>query len=837
MKIDKLFALELGIGLLICLAVSLFFVSPVLQGKELKQFDILQYEGSAKEIKDYREKGEEVLWTNSMFSGMPAYLISTMYKGNVFTHIRLFLVNSMPKPAPYIFLLMLNFFILMIAVRAEPWLAVTGALAFAFSTYFIVIIAAGHNAKVDAIAWLPGVLGAMIITYRRNLLAGAGLFGLLFALELKASHPQMTYYFAFLALAFVIGEAIGLAKEKNLMRFLKASALLGIMAVFAVGANWSYIKTTSDYAKYSIRGKSELTSGAENKTSGLDRDYITQWSNGISETMTFLIPNFKGGESGDISKNADAMSALNSKEKRMIQGGNAYWGDQPFTGGPVYVGAGIFLLFIFSLFYYQDRMKWPMLAASLFLTVVSWGHHVPSFTNFMMDHFPLYNKFRAVASALIIPELVIPLLALASVAVLVKNRESFSEKALLFGKQMNFTNGQLFLGVSGGMVLLLGLMFILPELFNSFYSTGEYDEIMAQFMQMGAAPQQGAEFLAVLEKARIGIFRADVLRSLLFVVLTAAIVWSYGKFGYHKYLFGAGLFLITAADLLSVNRRYLNENNFVNKNEAFKKTTADIEILKDTDLSYRVANLSVSTFQDATTSYYHKSIGGYHGAKLKKYQELIEQGISPELNRFISLLRKGPGADELQNTLKSIHVLNRLNTRYFILNPQGAPMRNPYALGNAWFPQDIIWVENADEEMARTVVQDPIAGAVVDKKFEAALSGVVTGPDSLSTVKLTAYHPEKLTYEVNASADRVLVFSEIWYPAGWYCSIDGTEVPIARADYVFRAVKVPSGKHTVELVFAPRFQKDENISLAFSITLLLAALGLLIKEALPYFKK
>ncbi len=837
MKIDKLFALELGVGLLICLAVSLFFVSPALQGKELKQFDILQFEGSAKEIKDYRENGEQILWTNSMFSGMPAYIISTPYKGNVFTHIRLFLMNSLPKPAPLILLLMLNFFILMIAVRAEPWLAVTGALAFAFSTYFIVIIAAGHNAKVDAIAWLPGVLGAMIITYRRNLLAGAGLFGLLFALELKASHPQMTYYFAFLALAFVIGEAIGLALENKLMRFVKASALLGIMAVFALGANWSYLKTTNDYAKYSIRGKSELTADAENKTAGLDRDYITQWSNGISETMTLLIPNFKGGESGDISKNSDALSALNAKEKRMIQGGNAYWGDQPFTGGPVYAGAGIFLLFIFSLFYYRDRMKWPMLAASLFLTVVSWGHHVPAFTNFMMDHFPMYNKFRAVASALIIPELVIPFLALASLAVLIKNRESFSDKAILFGKTMKFSNGQLFLGVSGGMVMLLGLMFALPEMFNTFYSEGEYDDIMAQFMQMGAAPQQGAEFLAILEKARIGIFRADVLRSLVFVALTAALVWSYGKFGYHKYLFAAGLFVVTAADLISVNRRYLNENNFVNKNESFKKTTADIEILKDTDLNYRVANLAVSTFQDATTSYYHKSIGGYHGAKLKKYQELIEKGISPELKRLISLLQKGPGADELQSTLKNIHVLNRLNTRYFILNPQGPPMRNPYALGNAWFPQDIIWVENADEEMARTIVQDPKQSAVVDKKFEQAFAGVATGPDSLSTVKLTSYHPEKLTYEVNASADRVLVFSEIWYPEGWYCYIDGTEVPIARADYIFRAVKVPAGKHNVELVFAPRFQSDENISLAFSITLLLAALGLLVKEALPYFKK
>ena len=836
MKIDKIFFWELGIGLFICLAISLFFVSPALQGKQLKQFDILQFEGSAKEIKDYREKGEQILWTNSMFSGMPAYIISTAYKGNVFTHIRIFLLDVLPKPAPLIFLLMLNFFILMIAVRAEPWLAVTGALAFAFSTYFIVIMAAGHNAKVDAIAWLPGVLGAMYITYRRNIWAGAGLFGLLFAMELKASHPQMTYYFSFLALAFVVGEAIGMVREKQFLRFLKASGLLALMAFLALGANWSYLKTTNDYSKYSIRGKSELTSEADNKTSGLDRDYITQWSNGISETMSFLIPNFKGGESGDISKNTDALQAVSAKERRMLQG-NAYWGDQPFTGGPVYAGAGIFMLFIFALFYFKDRMKWPLLAASLFLTIISWGRNIPSFTDFMMDHFPMYNKFRAVASALIIPELVIPFLALASLAVLIKNRDSFNQPSVLMGKTMRFHNGQLFLGVAGGMVLLLGLMFAVPGLFNTFFAQGEYDDIMARFMEMGAQPQQAAEYLGVLETARIAIFRADVLRSLLFVLLTTAMVWSYGKFGYHRYLFGAGLFIITASDLITVNRRYLNENNFVNKNESFKKTMADAEILRDTDLNYRVANLAVSTFQDATTSYYHKSIGGYHGAKLKKYQEVIEKGLSPELERMITLIQAGPGAEELQNLLQNIHVLNRLNTRYFILNPQGAPMRNPYALGNAWFPQEIVWVNNADEEMNQMLAQNPKQAAVVDKKFEQTLAGVQIGKDSVSSAKLTAYHPEKLTYEVNASADRLLVFSEIWYPEGWFCYIDGKETPLARADYLFRAVKIPAGKHQVELVFAPRFQTDENISLAFSLSLLLFALGLLTKEALPFFKK
>lgn len=835
MKLNKLLLLEIGVAFIICVAVSIFFVWPAFTGKTLTQFDIKQFEGSAKEIKDYRAQGEEVLWTNSMFSGMPAYVVSTMYNGNIFTKVRLFVMNVMPAPAPLILLLMLNFFLLLIAIKSEPLLALTGAVAFAFSTYFIIIIAAGHNAKVDAIAWLPGVLAGMYIAYRRNIWIGTAVFGLFFVMELKASHPQMTYYFSFLALAFILTEFIGMLVEKRMTHFFKATALLGIMAILALGSNWSYIKTTNDYAKFSIRGTSELSSGAENKTSGLDRDYITQWSNGISETWSMLVPNFKGGESGDISKNKTAMTAV-GKNRSMLQG-NTYWGDQPFTGGPVYVGAGIFLLFLFSLFFFKDRMKWPLMAVSAFMLFISWGHNVPKFTNFMMDHFPLYNKFRAVASALIVPELVIPLLALAGIAVLVRNRELFVEKWQIFGLKTNISNQALFLTLSGSLLFLLLLMYFFPLLFNSFFADGEYQKTVGDLLQMGASESQANQFLAVLEEGRIAIFKADVLRSFIFVTLTALVVWLYGKYGFHKYIFGIALFLITSIDLISINTRYLNKANFAVQKEKFTKTPADISILRDTDLSYRVANLSVSPFQDATTSYFHKSIGGYHGAKLKKYQELIENGISPDLEYMFSVLRSKASMGQVDTMLRELQILNMLNTKYFILNPDGLPLQNPYANGNAWFPNEIKWVNNADEEMNELLKIDTKNTAVIEKKFESDLGNLIPQKDSVSSIRLTSYHPEKLVYEAKTPTDKIAVFSEIWYPEGWYCYIDENEVPIGRANYVLRAVKVPAGQHKIELVFNPRFDKDELISMIFSVLLLLICIGLLAKELVPYMRK
>lgn len=836
MKKNTELYIGLAVGFVICLIISIIFVFPVFKGKELSQGDITQYKGSAQEIKTYAEQGEQILWTNSMFSGMPAYMVSTKYKGNIFSAVHSFFRTFLPHPVSLIFLMMINFFILLLAMRVDPWLSLGGAVAFAFSTYFIVILAAGHNAKVDAVMWLPGVLAGIYLAYRRNLWIGAAVFGFYLVMELKASHPQMAYYFAFLAIAFVITEAVGLALEGKFFHFAKASALLGLMAMLAIGANWSYLKTTSDYSKYSIRGTSELTANASNKTKGLDRDYVTQWSNGIDETWTFLVPNFKGGESADISKNKTAVKALKPNEKKMLQG-NAYFGDQPFTGGPVYVGAGVFLLFLLALFFVKDRLKWPLLAATIFTIMISWGKNFPRFTNFMLDHFPLYDKFRAIISAVIVPEMVFPILAFLGLAYMVANPDFFKKKATLFGAELPFTNHAVFLGISGTLFFILVLMWLVPSLFTGFYATGEYQDLIAQLVGMGASEAQAADYAAVLETGRKAIFRADVMRSLIYMLLTAGLVWSFGYFKYSRYILAIGIFLITAVDLLSVNKRYLNENNFVAKNNLFPKSTADAEILRDKDLSYRVLNLSVSPFNDASTSYYHKSIGGYHGAKLKKYQEMIEYGITPEIENMFTVFRAEPTQEKINAALQSSPALNMLNARYLIINPQAGPLVNPYALGNVWFPSTVKWVDNADAEMEQTMANNPGLTAVIDKKFESELGGIsLNNNDSVSTIKLTAYHPEKLEYEANAVTDKIAVFSEIWYPEGWVCFIDGKETPIGRSNYLLRAVKVPAGQHKIELVFAPRFNEDEKVSLAFSVLLLLVCLGMAGKEAFAYFK-
>lgn len=838
MKTNKELIIGLVIGLVVCLIVACVFAAPALKGKALEQGDITQYKGSAKETENYlQQEGKEILWTNSMFSGMPNYVVAAHYRGNVFEHIHLAAKTILPHPVSYIFLLLVNFFIMLLVMRVNPIAALTGAVAFAFSTYFIVILAAGHNAKVDAIVWLPGVFAGLYMAYRKNLWLGAALFGLYFAIEITASHPQMVYYFGFLAIAFVLVEIIGLAIENKFLHAVKTSAILAVIAALAVGANWSYLKSTNDYAKYSIRGKSELTSNAANKTSGLDRDYVTQWSNGVGETWTFLVPNFKGGASDNLGSNKTATSSVPAQQRQMLQGVNAYWGDQPSTGGPVYVGAGIFFLFLFALFFVKDRLKWGLLAAGIFTLMMSWGKNFPQFTNFMLDRFPLYSKFRAVISAVIVPEFIIPLLAILGLSFIIANPDSMKKKATIFGIELSFTNQVVYFATSGFVIFILLLMLIAPGIFTGFSGIDDL-RLIDQLQGMGASPSQIDELLGIAETARKAVFRADVFRSLIFVILTAGSIWAYFHFKFNKYILLSVLFLITAIDMIGVNKRYLSSDNFVDKKKTnFVASPADNYILQDTDKNYRVANLSVSIFNDASTSYFHKSIGGYHGAKLKKYQEVIEFGITPELQSIYSVLgRPGATQERVDSMLANLHVLNMLNTKYFILSPDAQPLRNPYALGNAWFPSKIIWVDDADQEMETTVNSNTRSTAVINNKFKTELETNLISGDTLSNIFQTSYHPEKMEYTANAVGDKIAVFSEVWYPEGWKCYIDGQETPISRANYILRAVKVPAGQHKVEFVFEPTFQSDEKTSLIVSLILLLAILGLVGKEVYPILR-
>lgn len=838
MKTNKELIVGLLIGLVVCIIVACVFAMPALKGKSLDQGDITQYKGSAQETQTYLQKeGKEILWTNSMFSGMPNYVVAAHYNGNIFQHIHMFAQGFLPHPVSYIFLLLLNFFILLLVMRVNPIAALTGAVAFAFSTYFIVIMAAGHNAKVDAIIWLPGVFAGLYMAYRRNMWLGAALFGLYFAIEITASHPQMVYYFGFLAIAFVIVEIIGLIIENKAVHAIKTSAILAVIAALAIGTSWSYLKTTNNYAQYSIRGKSELTSNAENKTSGLDRDYVTQWSNGIGETWSLLVPNFKGGASDDLSRNKTAMGSVSGQEKQMLKGMPAYWGDQPSTGGPVYVGAGIFFLFLFSLFFVKDRIKWALLIAGLFTLMMSWGKNFNGFTNFMLDHFPLYSKFRAVLSAIVVPEFIIPLLAILGLSFIISNPDSMKKKATIFGNELSFTNQAVYFSTAGFVIFILLMMFIAPGMFTSFSGASDLN-VLAQLQSMGLEQTQIDQIMGTVETARLAVFRADVLRSLIFVILTGLIIWLYFQYKFNKYILMAVLFIITAVDMLSVNKRYLNEDNFIDKKKAtFTASPADNFILQDPDKNYRVANLAVSIFNDASTSYFHKSIGGYHGAKLKKYQEVIEFGITPELERIYAVLGgQGVNQQQVDNLLMNLHVLNMLNTKYFILNPQSQPLGNPYALGNAWFPSEIKWVDNADQEMAELQKINTRTTAVANNQFKDVLGSSVSTVDTVSNIVQTAYHPEKMEYTANATADKIAVFSEVWYPEGWKCYIDGKETPIGRANYILRAIKVPAGQHKIEFIFEPTFAADEKISLIISLILLLAIIGMVAKEVYPMLK-
>lgn len=904
MRLNTTYLATIGVAIIVFIGISLFFAKPVLDGKQLRQYDIIQHKGMSKEIEDYREKGEQIYWTNSMFSGMPAYMISIYYKGNVFNSVNFALLKVIPAPASLILLLMVSFFIMLLCMKVEPPLAIAGAVAFAFSTYFIIITTAGHNAKTNAIAYLPALFGGLYMAYRSNAFLGAAIASLFFVLELVSNHPQMTYYFGFFLLFFVLFEFAGSIKDGHFKQFALASALLLIGIGLSVGAHYSYLKTTTEYSKYSTRGKSELTADAGNKTAGLDRDYITQWSYGVGETMTLLIPNFKGGESGSIADNKTGLDAVKGNLKQMVAQSDAYFGDQPFTAGPVYAGAFIVVIAFFGLFFVKDRLKWALLLATILTIVLSWGKNlqvVPSYmvllfrlqllfllfygvasfiklkpeirkyvlfanlgiwillpvlgsllgimsdpvpfnpTNWFLDNVPGYDKFRAVASILIVPEVTIPLLAFFTLSIILTKPERLNESVTVLQVPFSFTYKQLFFYISGIFGLLLLLMYVMPDAFNTFFKAGEYQNLTDQLTQAGADGGIIADFLGNLENARKAIFKADVLRSLIFVVLGCGLVIGFILKPFNKYVFSGALLVLVLADLVTVNYRYMSEKNFIPKKNLeaniLPESIADQMIAQDPSLNKRVLNLTVSPFNDATTSYRHKSIGGYHGAKLKKYQELVDNRLSMDIERLNQTFQNRPTMGKIDSTLAQCGALNMLNTKYIIISSKGAPLLNTHALGNGWFPDKVQTVANADEEIALVNRFNPLETAVVEKKFESALTGVTAGRDSNSYIKLTSYHPDRMVYETGSSSQKLGVFSEIYYPDGWEATIDGKPTDIVKVNYVLRGLNIPAGKHTVEFNFVSRFPTDEKKSLAFSSALALFIIALVTKELLPYFRR
>ncbi|MBQ7427520.1 MAG: YfhO family protein [Prevotella sp.] len=807
----------LAVLLFAVLAFAYFFPADI-EGRILYRHDASAGRGAGQEGIEYLQKtGERSRWTNALFGGMPTYQMAPSYGStNLLTKV----VNAyhlwLPENVWYVFAYLLGFYILLRAFDFRQHLAALGSIIWAFSTYFLIIIAAGHIWKVWALAYLPPMIAGLVLAYRGKYLWGLLLTAVFTAFEINANHVQMTYYYLFIIIAMVIAWLIEAIKEKQMARFLKATAVCLVGAAIGVSINLSNLYHTWQYSKESMRGKSELVKeNSSNQTSsGLERDYITQWSYGIGETWTLLIPNTKGGASMPLSQSETAMKHADQDFLPIYQQIGQYWGEQPGTSGPVYVGAFVMMLFILGLFIVKGPVKWALLAVTILSILLSWGKNFMGFTDFFIDYVPMYAKFRTVASILVIAEFTIPLLAMLALKELFT---SVNRKPLTVNKYILIS----FL-LTGGIALLFAVM---PSMFfDSFISTSEMHAIKslpAEYIQ---------PLVANLTEMRQAVFTSDCWRTFVIIVLGTCLLLlcQYGKLN-PEYTVGA-ILVLCLIDLWQVNKRYLNDEMFVPEAEREapqQKTQTDELILRDQNLDYRVLNLASNTFNENETSYYHKSVGGYHAAKLRRYQEMIEAYINPEMQSLFKGVSEAGGDMTQVNGDSICPVLNMLNTRYFIFPLQGGqtvPIQNPYAYGNAWFVDKLDYVDNANDEIAAVGKIDLRHQAVADSKFKEQL-GEATAQDTLSVVTITSYEPNRLTYEVISDKGGVLVFSEIYYP-GWEAKVDGQPVELGRVDYILRALNIQPGKHEVELSFFPKsVNATETVAYVAYVLLLLLVLG------------
>ena len=791
-----------AISLFLFVCISVFYFSPLLEGKKLDMQDIKQYQGMSKEITDYRlETGEESLWTNSMFSGMPAYQITAKSNSNLIKYVVKIITFGLPRPANLLFLYLLGFYVLLLSLKVDYRISFIGAIAFAFSSYFFIIIEAGHMTKAHAIAYFPLVVASVLYTYRGRILFGGVFTALSVALQLYANHLQITYYLVLVLILIGIVQLFKDLKNDNIIDFLKRTGVLFLSALLAAGTSFTVLATTMEYGKESTRGKSELTNNLNNKTSGLDKDYATSWSYGIAETFTLLVPNFYGGASqGELNTDSDTYQAIKRapNAKKLIKNLPLYFGDQPFTSGPTYAGAIVIFLFVIGIFFISSALKVWLLLATILSIMLAWGKNFMPLTEFFLDYFPGYNKFRAVSMILVIAEFTLPLLGFFALnKFLLDKDESFKtnsklkevktqEKSHILGKIKKLKSLKFAFYILGSVCLIFALM---PGLFFDF--VGNQD----------ANLEKNGWPIDALQSDREGLLRSDAWRSFIFIVLTFGTLWLFLKNTLKSQYVIVIIGVLVLADMWTINKRYLNDDNFERKNKVdnpYQASQADNQILKDKDPNFRVFNQTVSTFNDASTSYFHKSIGGYHGAKLKRYQELIENHIS-----------KG-----------NMSVINMLNTKYFI-STKGQAQMNPSTLGNSWFVDSIAIVSDANEEIDALNDFDPSTTAIVDIRF---LNQIINNLDNSekSKILLTEYKPNYLKYTTSAKNDGIAVFSEIYYDKGWNAFIDGEFSSHFRANYVLRAMKIPAGEHIVEFKFEPQtFKNGEVISMTSSIILLL----------------
>ncbi len=805
----------LAVLLFAVLAFAYFFPADI-EGRILYRHDASAGRGAGQEGIEYMQKtGERSRWTNALFGGMPTYQMAPSYhstdKLSTMTKIyHLFL----PENVWYVFAYLLGFYILLRAFDFRQHLAALGSIVWAFSTYFLIIIAAGHIWKVWALAYLPPLIAGLVLAYRGKYLWGFVLTAIFTAFEINANHVQMTYYYLFIILAMVIAWLVDAIRKHQLAAFGKATAVCIAGAAIGVCINLSNLYHTWQYGQESMRGKSELVkkNSANQTSSGLERDYITQWSYGIDETWTLLIPNTKGGASVPMSESKIAMEKADPTYESIYQQIGQYWGEQPGTSGPVYVGAFVMFLFVLGLLIVKGPMKWALLAVTILSILLSWGRNFMGFTDFFLDYVPMYAKFRTVASILVIAEFTIPLLAMMALKKLFDEPEGFSK----YSKPIYIS-----FGVTAGFCLLFALM--PTTFFDGFVSSSE-------MRALSTLPQEHIQpLISNLVDMRTAVFTADCWRSFWIIVIGMVLLMAYR---YRKlkaeYTIGA-ILVLCLIDLWQVNKRYLNDEMFVPQSEREapqQMSQTDELILRDKTLDYRVLNLASNTFNENETSYYHKSIGGYHAAKLRRYQEMIEQYISPEMQRLMNAVAEAGGDMTQVNGDSICPVINMLNTRYLIFPLQGGqtvPIQNPYALGNAWFVDKLTYAKNANEEIMKVGQIDLRHEAVADEKFQAQL-GEAVAQDTTSTVTIKGYEPNQLTYEVNSGKGGVLVFSEVYYP-GWTATIDGEPAELGRVNYILRALNVKPGKHEVVLSFFPKsVDTTETIAYtAYAILILVLA--------------
>ena len=787
----------------VLLSFAYFFPADI-ENRILFQHDTAAGAGAGQEVKEYYEQtGERSRWTNSLFGGMPMYQIAPSYDSTkslqwVQKAYQLFL----PDYVCLTFMLMLGFYILLRVFGIPVWLAGLGGIMWAFSSYFFILISAGHIWKFITLAYVPPTIAGIVLAYRGKLLWGGILTALFVALQITSNHVQMSYYFFFVILFFVGAYFEKAWRTKTLPQFFKASAVLIVAALVGIAANVSNLYHTYAYSKETMRGKSELVQtghAAKQTSSGLDRDYITQWSYGIDETLTLLVPNFKGGASAALSQSETAMSKANPMYSSLYGSLTQYFGTQPMTSGPVYVGAFVLFLFVLGCFIVKGPLKWALIGATFFSIVLSWGKNFMPLTDFFIDYVPLYNKFRAVSSILVIAEFTIPLLAIFALKRLLEEPEILKQEKKPLGISLLLT---------AGIALLLA---IAPGSIGSGYVPAQEAQMLQNAVNQQMIPaNELSDILANLGEMRAELVSSDALRSFIIIGIGCSLLWLYASGKLRSSLTIAGITILCLADMWGVNKRYLNDAQFVPhsiRTETFTKTNTDELILQDTSLDYRVLNFATSTFDDNNTSYWHKSVGGYHPAKLRRYQEMIEHHISPEMQAAYKAIATAGGEMDSVDANK-FRILNMLNTKYFIFpagqQRQTVPILNPHAYGNAWFVNKVQYVNNANEEIDALDSIIPTETAVVDARFKDVLKGATESyKDSLSSIRLTSYAPNRLTYETNNAQDGIAVFSEIYYPDGWHVTIDGQPAELARADYILRTMYVPAGQHTIEMRFDP----------------------------------